>query len=145
MRVQITLVSNDPELVVLFRESLPEMPGTAFTLEVTECGPIRSRDSLCVWDFVVGETNFEAAVVQSHWRKHLFLTHPEDVDNLLSLVGVSDRNILLKPVTRSTLRAFLNGYELSRVTLPDTEEASRGTLRYERDDVLQMLMYAHVR
>jgi signal transduction histidine kinase len=61
---------------------------------------------------------------------------------LLENMPAAEGNILLKPVTRAVLRAFLRSVTSTR----DTETRSDvGTLRANRDDILQCLLDANLR
>lgn len=142
---QILLFSKDEELVKCLREVVAEGPGSEFGLEVNVPGPIPARNGLCIWDFVPGETALPQPAGRHQWRNYLFLLHRKDLAALRALLGVSDINVLLKPVTRSVLRAFLIGYCAHRADPSDGNAAGESTLRGERDDVLQILMHASLK
>jgi len=129
------------------QESVAKGLGREFTLKVKAPGQIPSGQDLCIWDFVPGETIFPQGLRQSEWRKHLFLLHRKDLGVLRSLVGVSDINMLLKPVTRAALRAFLGGYGLHNLNLGSGDDSPErlARLRGERDDLLQFLMQANLK
>src|SRR5260370_39173302 len=110
VETQISLFSQNEALVRFMQASIAEGLGKEFTLEVKAPGQIPSGQDLCIWDFVPGETIFPQWLRQTEWRKHLVLLHRKDLGVLRSLVGVSDVNMLLKPVTRAALQAFLAAY-----------------------------------
>ena len=145
MLAQVSLFSQAPELAKLLRETLAEALGSEFTLEVKPSGQLPSRPGLCIWDFIPGETTFPKGLDQDQSRNHLFLLHRRDLAALKALIGIADTNVLLKPVTRANLRAFLGGYGLHRAG--PYEDAGGGTtrLRSERDEVLRVLMQANLR
>ena len=144
METQISLFSNDESLVRFVRESVTESLGNEFSLNVKAPGQPPSGQGLCIWDFVPGETAFPPRIGENEWRKHLFLLHRKDLGVLQSLVSVSDVNMLLKPVTRAALRAFLDGYGWQNTGSEEPGE-SLAALRGERDDMLHFLMQANLK
>ena len=134
-----------PELASLLRDALAEARGSKFTLEVRSWGQPPLQSHLCIWDFASGKSVFPPSIDPNQWRKHLFLRHRHEVGALKTLIGVSDFNVLLKPVTRANLRAFVGGYVLHRTDSNDDSAATRTRLRSERDEVLRVLMQTNLR
>jgi len=143
--LQVSLVSEAPELVRLLRDALAETPGSNFALEVRAGDQPPPQSDLCIWDFVPGKTVFPDGIGGNQWRKHLFLLHRSELGALKSLIGISDIHVLLKPVTRANLRAFLGGYALQRTD--PCEDSATGSTRFrgERDEVLRVLMQTNLR
>src|SRR5262245_12431116 len=107
METEISLFSKDQALVRFLQESVSEGLGREFTLQVKTPGQKPSGRGLCIWDFIPGETVFPEGLGPNEWCKHLFLLDRKDLGVLRALAGVSDINMLLKPVTRAAIRAFL--------------------------------------
>ena len=145
MSLQVALFTEAPELARLLRETIAEAPRSEFSLEVKSVGQLPPQTSLCIWDFVPGETILPPGIDRAQWRNHLFLLYRKDLSALKALIGVSDINVLLKPVTRTALRAFLGGYSLHSNNPGEDCGAGASTLRYERDAVLQALMQANLK
>jgi len=145
MSFQVSLFSEAPELIRLLRDTFAETPGSQFTLDVKRWGEHPPQNHLCIWDFVPGKTVFPQGIDRDQWRKHVFLLHRRELGNLESLIGASDVNVLLKPVTRATLRAFLDGYALHHGEACDDSLASSTRFRGERDEVLRILMQTNLR
>src|SRR4051812_3940987 len=139
----IWLISNDAELVHLLREIALEILGPGVSVRA---GLIRQGfpgDSLCIWDFVPGETMLPDDRHDDR-RLHLFLLHRKDLSLFRSLMGCQDLNILLKPITEAAVRAFLSGYRLQNdvsCDVPSSVDAIRG----DRDEMLQILMQANLK
>jgi signal transduction histidine kinase len=73
--------------------------------------------------------------------RHLFLVHSRDLDAFRAGVGNQEANILLKPVTRAVLSAYLAlAVQSNRECLSKTD-----SLRADRDEMLQCLMQANLR
>jgi signal transduction histidine kinase len=137
--MNIHLVSNDGDLSKLCREILSELPAREWRFfgPAAEDGP--SSVDLCIWDFVP-ERDLPSNLDQS-LSKYLFIVHRNDVAGFHQRLGRADATILLKPVTRATLSAFLglavSAYE-ERVFTADR-------LRADRDEILQCLIQTNLR
>jgi signal transduction histidine kinase len=145
MGVRVCLVSQDKELVGLVRETVRAAPEVEFVLEINGLGWQPSPNSLWVWDFVPGMTRFPDGIDPNELRTHLFVLRREDLGALRGLLGVSDLNLLLKPVTHSALQAFLGGYVLASSDPSDSRGPAAPSLSGERDELLQMLMQANLK
>ena len=143
--MNILLFSNDRELADFCREILGEMFGAEARLEVGFPGQLPSQEDLCLWDFIPGETTIPQDLDAAKLRKHLFLLHRKDLPALQELVGTSDINVLLKPVTAATLRAFLGDVHRQRTHDNGDPAGSIDTLRVERDEMLQFLIQANLK
>jgi signal transduction histidine kinase len=136
--MDLRLISSDRDLCRLCREILSSLGRHDWTLSVTQ-----QRDSLIdadlyVWDFAPG---LSVPIEKGYGSKHLFLVSQEDFQALQATVGDPEANILLKPVTRSVLAAFL------ALAFSAHEEglARTSALRAHRDDMLQCLIQANLR
>ena len=140
----ILLFSKDRTLLRHLQEAVAETVGSELTVEVGSVGQPAPPDSLCVWDFVPGETLLPRAGHRDRWRRSLFLLHRKDLAALRAVIGQSRLSVLLKPVGQAGLRAFLAGYALGNNEPPyDNDSGDTLTaLRSERDEVLQILMQA---
>ena len=143
--MNILLFSNDEKLADFCRGILAEMSGMESNLEIGLPGQLPSQDDLCLWDFVPGETDIPQDLDPSKLGKHLFLLHRKHLPALQELVGTSDINVLLKPVTPVTLRAFLSDAQQQRRHENRNPGGSIDTLRVERDEMLQFLIQANLK
>src|SRR5262249_6414578 len=73
--------------------------------------------------------------------QHVFLVHRKDLAVFRQCVGNSDAHILLKPVTRASLTAFLD----SAIASHQGGASSAHSLRADRDEILQCLIQANLR
>jgi signal transduction histidine kinase len=132
------LVTDDTNLARLCRELLMAVGGRNWTLSTCHSGDSVPPADLYLWDV---ETNRLPASVANPAAKHLFLVHPRDVAAFRETVGHQESNILLKPVTRAVLSAYLT----LAVTAHDECVSRTGSLRADRDEILQCLIQANLR
>lgn len=144
MGTRVVLYSKDDALAKSCREVLAEVFGKEWTLVMGVPGQDISNDDLCIWDFIAGETLLPRNLNAVKLRKHFFLLHRQSLAAFHDLVGDSDLNVLLKPVTRATLRAFLGETGPNSRNNGSTTHAL-GSVRAERDDMLQFLIQANLR
>ena len=145
MSLQVSLFSKAPELIRLLQDTLAETSASQFTLDVMRWGEPPPRDHLCIWDFVPGETVLPDGLDRDQLRRHVFLLHRRELVDLKTVIGVSEINVLLRPVTRENLGAFLCGYALRRADTCDGSDANSTRFRGERDEVLRILMQTNLR
>lgn len=133
--MRISLISSDEKL----RRLLAEVVGKCF-LTTPPGEPVPDAD-LYVWDLET-TSHLPAASLFSSGR-HLFLLESRDLaafEQQISQFGC----ILLKPVNRATLEAFLGP-----ANEPPAEEENPGattkTLRSERDSLLQYVLSANLK
>jgi len=143
--LQVSLFSKAPELIRLLQDTLAETSASQFTLDVKRWGEPPPRDHLCIWDFVPGETVLPDGLDRDQLRRHVFLLHRRELVDLKTVIGVSEINVLLRPVTRESLGAFLCGYALRRADTCDGSDANSTRFRGERDEVLRILMQTNLR
>jgi signal transduction histidine kinase len=137
--ITVSVVSADLELVALCREVLRELGGTAGDLEVRSDGDPIGNSTVCLWDYESGRANPSAEILG---RGGVFyLVPPSQLESLLRSAPAAEGHILLKPVTRAILRTFLQ----SVLERKEASNSSLGTLRANRDDLLQRLLHANLR
>jgi signal transduction histidine kinase len=132
--IEISLSSSDRELKKLLREVVAEIRVPQCALTVAKPEETGSEADLWLWDYEPGKpfpvnAGFRAS-------RHLFLVHSNDLAEFRAAIAPAEANILLKPVTRTTLKATL-GLAISA----QWERVSAATsVREERDDLLQCLI-----
>lgn len=139
--MHIQLVSTDKSLYALCRETLAGFRGNDWTLNVGPTPDDSSAPDLVIWDCdsnvpLPRELNFEQE------RNNLFLVSRKKMAVLLERLPMAAVAILLKPVNKATLRAFLEHavarHEKNRATDVDS-------LRADRDEILQCLLHANLK
>jgi signal transduction histidine kinase len=143
--MNVLLFSNDQKLADFCREILDGMFGTESKLEVGFPDQCSSQVDLCLWDFIPGKTTIPQDFDPVKLRKSLFLLHRKHLPALQELLGTVDINVLLKPVTGATLRAFLSDAQQQRAHDNGDLVGSTDTLRVERDEMLQFLIQANLK
>jgi signal transduction histidine kinase len=100
---------------------------------------------ICVWDFEPdGQDQDFPEPEDGEFAQRIFYVVPAaHVGELRSRIPDAEGNILLKPVTRAVLRAFLGS--TTGATLPPADGGDIGTLRANRDEMLQHLLHANLR
>jgi signal transduction histidine kinase len=114
-------------------------------VEVGFPGQVPTEEDLCLWDFIPGEKAIPHNLELAKFRKYLFLLHRKHLPALQELVGASDINVLLKPVTAVTMRAFLYDAHRRAELAGDNRPGKIDTLRIERDEMLQFLIQANLK
>jgi len=143
--MKILLFSDDEQLAGFCRDVLVDMFGGESKLEVGFPGQVPSQEDLLLWDFIPGKTAIPKDLDPEKLRRHLFLLHREHLRALEELVGTAEINVLLKPVTSATLRAFLSDAHLQRTHEDGDRPGSIDALRGERDEMLQFLIQANLK
>jgi signal transduction histidine kinase len=135
MRVQIS--PHNPDFYRLCREVLGELqrPEVELSPEFGE----ETRADLYVWDYTPGLKIPDKAGHSA--SKHLFLVHSKDLDEFREEFPIGQAAILLKPVTREVLRPFL----VRTIALEDRPTSTVGSLRSDRDEMLQCLIEASLK
>jgi signal transduction histidine kinase len=137
--MKIVVVSRDSHLYRLCRVILSEFPGRDWQLTTATPRTCPLDAELYIWD---GQANLELPrTLEPNFSRHLFLLNRSDVAKLHENAGGAEMNILLKPVTRATLSAFL-----SLATLAHRDRTiSPDSLRADRDEILQCLIQANMK
>jgi signal transduction histidine kinase len=138
--MDVKLVSQDRSLYKLCQEILTEIPGHDWhisTIEPNEAD--HSGPDLHLWDYVP-QMHLPADMAWSP-SKHLFLVSRHDLSTFHEQTGIIEAHILLKPVTRATLAAFLS----LAVSGQEDRISSASSLRADRDEILQCLIQTNLR
>src|ERR1700677_4543919 len=131
--MNILLLSSDERLAEFCREILAETFGVESRLDVGCSSRIPASEDVCLWDFIPGETVLPDDLDPARLRKHLFLVDRQHLPVLEELVGTTNINVLLKPVTPATMRAFLSNAHRQESLDNSNSAGSIDTLRLERD------------
>jgi signal transduction histidine kinase len=132
--MDIRLVSQDGELYDLCRETLADIPEDLWTLSATTGQEADGTADLYIWDFSP-DSSLPANLDWSP-SKNLFLVHLKDLTIFREITESAELHILLKPVIRSTMSAFLR-FAFSAKTAC--------SLREDRDQILQCLIQANLK
>ena len=116
----------------LCQEVLTEYLGNKWNLSSGEVPA-----DLCIWDFSPGSNVPQGSEQIS---QHLILVHKKDLRKLQERLGQSKAAILLKPVTRATLSAFLG-----MAIAAHAERTSSMHRRAACDEILQCLIHANLK
>lgn len=136
--MQVILISRDSDLYKLCREILNEFNSL-------DCRLVKASPENCppdgdfyIWD---SPTRIDLPPgVDQRFSKHLFLVPRSDVARFHENPGAVEAAILLKPVTRACLSAFL-GFAAS--TFHERISAAH-SLRADRDEMLQCLIQSNL-
>lgn len=138
--MHIELVSTDKSLYKLCREALTAFRGNDWTLKlgVTRDGAL---PDLVIWDCdsdvrLPRELDFEQE------RKNLFLVSRKKMTGLRERLPMAAMAILLKPVNKATLQAFLE-HAVARHEKNHLMDVD--ALRADRDEILQCLLHANLK
>lgn len=135
------LLSKDESLARMCREVLGEMFGTEWGLRVGVPGQITLNGDLCIWDFDPGQTAVPPDLDPARRRRDIFLVRRKDLTALQAFTGTTDLQVLLKPVTRATLRVYLGAARQQR----EKEFDGSASLKAQRDEILQFLIQANLK
>ena len=104
-----------------------------------------SSTEVCLWD--CESAGLLAGGDELAKSRILYLVPPSQVESLLRSAPSAEGNVLLKPVTRAVLRAFLASAAPSAeaTTIDSSDSSDVGTLRANRDELLQRLLHANLR
>ena len=139
--MEIRLVSTDDRLAKLCRETLGAFHGNDWTLKTGAGLEGASRADFVIWDCDSGiplplELDFEQE------RKNLFLVSRKKMSSLLKRLPMAAVAILLKPVNKATLHAFL---DQAVARHQKSHAADVDSLRADRDEILQCLLHANLK
>jgi len=136
--MDVCLISQSSELHKLCSEVLEELFGQHISFHADAD---HSRSDIYIWDFhpnMVFPNNLD-------WRqkqKHFFLLQRRQMAAFRQKAPSPDVNLLLKPVTRATLRAFLAN---SLETGADAAGPPIHSIRADRDEMLQCLIQTNLK
>jgi signal transduction histidine kinase len=134
----VKLVSEDRDLYKLCRESLAEIPGHNWDVSAIGSQEHDDGSDLWLWDYHPAMALPEFTTHSP--SKHLFLVHRKDLADFRSRAS-AEAHILLKPVTRATLAAFLG----LAVSAHDDRTSIANSLRADRDEILQCLIQTNLK
>jgi signal transduction histidine kinase len=138
--MHIILVSEDHELRKLCNDVLSEFPRLDWQLTTATAPDWPRHGDLYIWDDH-GRTT-PPPDVDPAWSRHLFVVHRDDIaESWDTPEAVAASAILLKPVTRACLTAFL---ELAASAARERAQ-SANSLRADRDELLQSLIQSNLR
>ena len=135
--MDIRLVSPDKNLYKLCCEILTENPDRDWTITIADTPDADA--ALHIWDFQPKGLLPDAT--SGVLSRDLFLVHRKDLPAFREQVTAAESNILLKPVTKVTLSAFLT-QALAAYKEPVPAAHS---LRADRDEIFQCLIQTNLR
>jgi signal transduction histidine kinase len=137
--MNIALCSNDPEFGEMCREVLAQMHEHACYLSPCLPGQPAGQADLYIWD--LEPRNWRPADVDFCPLRNLFLVDSKDLAAFRACVGAAEANVLLKPITHESLRAFL----LLAISAHEERVSTVASLREDRDEILQCLIQANLK
>jgi len=137
--MNIQLVSRDADLHKLCREILHEFSEHDWQLVTDAPGDSASAADFYIWDFQ--DNGSIPGKLDRSLSSHLFLVHRDELTKLHDCLGRSEANILLKPVTRPTLSAFLG----LAVSAHEDRVSNASVLHADRDEMLQCLIQTNLK
>lgn len=139
-RMQVMLVSKDKDLYKLCCEIVGEIANPKWTIAAAESADTNLEADLYIWDFC----SHLLPPPQLHHSpsRNLFLVQRKDLTDFRSrTTGAAEANILLKPVTRATLAAFLG----LAISAQEERILAANSLRADRDELLQCLIQTNLK
>jgi signal transduction histidine kinase len=137
--MKVVLLSNDRDLYTLCREVLNGFAAPDWQLLIAIPSNCPTDADFYIWD-CEGTMKVPTELSQ-RLSKHLFLVHRNDVGNLYQNLESIEGPILLKPVTRGSMSAFLGFAAATHIE----QIASANSLRADRDDMLQCLIQSNLK
>jgi signal transduction histidine kinase len=135
--MKVTLISRDKELYRLCHDILSDVTKQSWTLSTVEPGQAPLNSDLYLWDL-------QPAAIPAGFPKgtatHLCLVSRKDLP-LQAQSETLSPNILLKPVTRATLAAFLT----LATSAYEHRLSDRTALRADLDEILQYLIQTNLK
>jgi len=139
--MHIKLLSTDKLLYKLCRETLSGFRGNDWTLNLGESPDGASLPDLVIWD-CDSDVPLPRELDLEQERKNLFLVSRKKMAGLLERLPMAAVAILLKPVHKATLRAFLE-HAVERHEKNHSPDVD--ALRADRDEILQCLLHANLK
>jgi signal transduction histidine kinase len=147
--MKILLISADKSLYTQCREILNTMEVSNWDLSTACEADCPAGADLYIWDgFDKVELPME---LDQRTSRHLFLVHRNDAAKFYENLGAAEGTILLKPVTRASLAAFLGfAASASQERMFAASASQEGismanSLRADRDEILQCLIQSNLR
>jgi signal transduction histidine kinase len=136
--MKVILISHDSDLLSTCREILTKYEDLDWRLTTSEPGTTPGAADLYVWDGPAAiDRNLE---IERPFSRHLFLLHQKEVAEFQENLGAAGAPILLKPVTRACLAAFM---EFAASAFRD-RTGTVHSLRSDRDEMLQCLIQTNL-
>lgn len=136
--MHIILVSEDQELRKLCSDVLNEFPDLDWRLTAATPADCPADADFYIWDDNGRVTPLPH--LDPNWSRHLFVIHRDDIARCRARLDESAPAILLKPVTRACLAAFLG---IAAAAVQDRLETAT-SLRADRDEILQCLIQSNL-
>ena len=133
--MDLLLVSEDRDLYILCRQVIGEFAEAELRLFKSGPGDSHPEADLYIWDNPTASDLEKAARHPS--AKHLILVQRGIASEFQQMAGQAEAIILLKPVTRAWLSAFL-GFAIS------AWHGRASSLRADRDEILQCLIQSNL-
>jgi signal transduction histidine kinase len=137
--MKINLLSADSDLHKMCREIVGQLPGRGGHSLVTAEAAGNGSADLHIWD--VRADSVLPKNLDRCLSKYLFLLDRKDVAGFRESLPQAEANILLKPLTRATLSAFLG----LAVAAHEERVSTASSLRADRDDILQCLIQTNLK
>jgi signal transduction histidine kinase len=136
--ITLSVISYDADLIALCREVLRELGEADALLDLELSSDSRKipNAEVCLLDWDCRPAD------RTGYGRTFYLVAPSEIEALLEEMPTAEGNILLKPVTRAVLRAFLRSVISTRDGAVGSDVES---LRADRDDILQCLLQANLR
>lgn len=141
--MRVHLVSTGRELHSLCMEVLTDISPVGWTLTTAGHEDPETAADFYVWDFEPGERTIRRELNPAELKNYFFLLHRKHLQEFRELVRMADVNILLKPVTKAALTAFL-GEAWRRWNRTETH-TQVSELRAARDEMLQCVLESNLR
>jgi signal transduction histidine kinase len=136
--MNVLLTSTDTDLFKLCGDILNEYDGIDCHFSKVAPGVRPTEADLYIWD---GPPPVDLPVdLDHHFSRHLFLLQRSEVAAFRENLGAAEAAILLKPVTRPALAAFL---DLAAAAFHNHISTAR-SLRSDRDEILQCLIQSNL-
>jgi signal transduction histidine kinase len=142
--MELVLLSDDGKLSSLCEEILRELGVNDCRVVVAENPERLPAADLYIWDRHP-EACFPAELASPETQKHLLLLERKYLESQAFTRRLPEVSIVLKPVTRAALRAFL-GQACERWRREtESTDGRLGQLRADRDEMLQCLIQANLK
>jgi signal transduction histidine kinase len=141
--VKVRIISEDPELQRMCSDILLHLRVHDLEIIAERWSPSELPCDICVWDcsFTSGLPDFP---ISDYRKSHLFLVERRQLRSLLDKLPLEPIGLLLKPVSKSTLAAFLEQAVARCAAWDGVHQAEGRSVSADRDDMLQYLLQANL-
>lgn len=143
--MKVHLVSASSDVHRLCYEVLGEMLGSGWTLHIAKGARPECVADLYIWDYsptLMADFDFGST---DSWR-HFFILSRTDLRTLRESVSLPDANLLLWPVSKAALSAFIaDACARCKQAAADGDSADSSMLRADRDELLQCLIETNLK